>query len=103
MGREAITAAGALIHYPVGVVPSLSPINALWRAVGELAVSECVSEMHSTKLLPTSGLAQGSDTVELGFSTVLILPNFARRSHNTDVSGGIEQFLFSTHKVLEFN
>ena len=44
-------------------------------------------------------LAQGSDTVELCFSTVLVLPNFARRSHHSQIPGDIEQFLFSTHKA----
>ena len=44
-------------------------------------------------------LAQGSDTVELCLSTVLVLPNFARRSHHSEIAGGVEQFLFSTHKA----
>jgi hypothetical protein len=46
-------------------------------------------------------LAQGSDTVELCLSTVWILPNFARRSHHSEIAGGVKQFLLSTHKAYE--
>jgi hypothetical protein len=82
-GREAVTAATALIHYLVGVLPAPTP------------------EMRSGglygSLMPASGLAQGSDAVELGLSTVLILPNIARRCHNSNISGGVNQ-LFFAHK-----
>lgn len=44
-------------------------------------------------------LAQGSYAVQLRFRAVLVLPNFARCSHHSDVSGDVEHFLFSTHKA----
>ena len=48
-------------------------------------------------------LAQGSDTVELCLSTVLVLPNFARRSHHSDVTDGIKQLFLSTHRSYKIN
>ena len=46
-------------------------------------------------------LAQGSYAVQLCLWAVLVLPNFARSCHHSQIPGGTEQFLFSTHKALK--
>lgn len=69
-------------------------VAAWWRAAVPLS--------HSLDLM-RSGLAQGSDTVELSSRAVFVLPNFARIRHDSKISGGVEQFLLSTHRSYKIN
>ena len=68
-----------------------------------------VSDQDGRKRIPIPSLgdsahfllAQGSYAVQLCLTAVCVLPNFARSCHHSQIPGGTEQFLFSTHKALK--
>ena len=75
---------------------------AAWRRI-TVPLSHFSAFLRLDGLYRLSGLAQGSDAVELSFRTVLVLPNFARIRHDSKISGGVEQFLLSTHRSYKIN